>query len=239
MIQKAIVLAAGRGTRMGSLTEDLPKPMLPVQGRPMLEHVIRGLQSVGLREILLVVGYRRELVEEHFRGFDGVRFVTQEVVEGTGRAVQLGRDFVDDDSFLLTYGDILTPAANYRGICEMLAARDAAAAIGVRHVDDPWQGAAVYADAGGAISRIVEKPPKGASATNWNSAGLYVFAPVIFDEIATAPKSVRGEYEITTAIEQLISHGRRVQLFDMRGYWRDVGRPEDLAAVQGDSQFSA
>jgi len=89
----------------------------------------------------------------------------------------------------------------------------------------------VYCDETGAVTKIVEKPPRGTSTTHWNSAGLYAFSPEIFDEIATVPRSPRGEYEITTAIEQLIEHGRPVRMFEMTGAWRDVGRPEDLAVA--------
>jgi dTDP-glucose pyrophosphorylase len=155
----------------------------------------------------------------------------QETAEGTAAAVALGRAFAGSDPFLLTFGDILCNAENYSGICEMLEIKEAAAAIGVKYVDDPWQGAAVYANEAGLVSKMIEKPPRGTSATHWNSAGLYAFGPEIFDEIDTAPKSVRGEYEITTAIEQLIGHKCPVRLFKMRGEWRDVGRPEDLAAA--------
>lgn len=232
MIRKAMLLAAGRGTRMGELTEELPKPMLPLHGKPMIEHIVRRLQQAGLGEILIVVGYRRELIEDHFRtGFSGLSFVVQEVVEGTASAVKLGRDFAGDDPFLLTFGDIICDTSNYAGIAAELERNAAAAAIGVKYADDPWQGAAVYPDAGGMVRKMIEKPPRGTSSTHWNSAGLYAFRPEIFDEIATAPKSARGEYEITTAIEQLIEHGRPVRMFEMTGAWRDVGRPEDLAAA--------
>ena len=101
-------------------------------------------------------------------------------------------------------------------------------------MDDPWRGAAVYADAAGIVSGIVEKPARGTSTTHWNSAGLFAFAPAIFEEIDRIPKSARGEYEITTAIEQLIEHRRMVCMFDMQGAWRDVGRPEDLAFAARD-----
>ncbi|MDE3199268.1 MAG: nucleotidyltransferase family protein [Acidobacteriota bacterium] len=228
MIRKAIVLAAGRGTRMGALTEDVPKPMLPVEGRPMIEHIVRRLQSAGLSEVLLVVGYRRDLIEDHFRGFGGVSFVTQHAMEGTARAALFGRGFAENEPFLLTFGDILTSASNYTGIREVQSRFDAAVVAGVKYVDDPWQGAAVYVDESGAVTRIVEKPAKGASATHWNSAGLYGFGGGMFEEIAAVPKSARGEYEITSAVEQAIAHGRPVRMFEMTGAWRDVGRPEDL-----------
>jgi dTDP-glucose pyrophosphorylase len=196
----------------------------------MIDHIVRRLQEAGLREILIVVGYRREVIEDHFRaGFSGVSFVVQELVEGTASAVRLGRDFVVGGPFLLTFGDIICDASNYSGIAAELEREGAAAAIGVKYADDPWQGAAVYSDADGAVRKMIEKPARGTSSTHWNSAGLYAFRPEIFDEIARAPKSARGEYEITTAIEQLIEKGRPVRMFEITGAWRDVGRPEDLA----------
>lgn len=229
MIRKAVVLAAGRGTRMGALTEELPKPMLELEDKPMLEHIVTRLKSAGIAEILLVVGYRRELIERHFRAFAGVRFVVQDKTEGTAAAVALGREFIGDEPFVLTFGDIICSAANYTGIAQMQQVRDAAAVIGVKYVDDPFQGAAVYADETGLVSKIVEKPMRGTSTTRWNSAGLYAFAPIVFDEIERVPKSPRGEYEITSAVEQMIEGHRPVCMFEMLGAWRDVGRPEDLA----------
>ncbi len=234
MIRKAIVLAAGRGTRMGELTEETPKPMLRVGDAPMLEHIVRRLQSVGIEEILLVVGYRRDLLQAHFRNFPGISFVAQEVVDGTASAVKLGRTFIGDEPFLLTFGDIITPAENYAGIGTELENSGAATVLGVKWAADPWRGAAVYASPDGRVTRIIEKPPPGTSTTNWNSAGLYSMRPRIFREIETIPRSSRGEYEITAAIEQLIAKRQLVRMFEMQGAWLDVGRPEDLAAAPDD-----
>jgi dTDP-glucose pyrophosphorylase len=205
--------------------------MLLLAGKPMLEHIVSRLQLAGVAEILLVVGYRRELIEGHFAQWDGIHFVTQEVIEGTARAVALGRDFIGSDPFLLTFGDIMCAPGNYSGIAAMREARNASAAIGVQWADDPSQGAAVYADEAGCVTRIIEKPAPGTSTTNWNSAGLYAFAPVVFDEIARVTRSARGEFEITSAIERLITAGEPVCMFEMKGLWRDVGRPEDLGAA--------
>jgi dTDP-glucose pyrophosphorylase len=148
--------------------------------------------------------------------------------------VKLARAFVGPDPFLLTFGDIICGSRNYAGICAAMAEHGAAAVLGVKSVDDPWQGAAVYADERGVVSRIVEKPPRGTSTTPWNSAGLYAFSPVIFDEIDTVKKSARGEYEITSAIQQLIDRAQPVRLYELHGAWRDVGRPEDLAQADRD-----
>ena len=102
----------------------------------------------------------------------------------------------------------------------------------VKDVDDPYQGAAVYANEGGRITRIVEKPPKGESTTSWNSAGIYAFRPSIFDELQQVPLSPQGEYELTSAVCQLLEKGRNVRLFAIEGAWRDIGRPEDVAALE-------
>jgi dTDP-glucose pyrophosphorylase len=202
--------------------------MLALAGKPMLEHIVDRLREAGMEEILIVVGFRGDTIVDHFRGrLAGIEFAVQEVVEGTAAAVRLGRGFAGDDSFLLTFGDIICDASNYSAIGRC----DAAAVIGVKSVDDPWQGAAVYADTAGVVSKIIEKPARGTSSTNWNSAGLYAFAPVVFEEIDKLEKSPRGEYEITSAVEQMIGRGLAVRIFEMLGAWRDVGRPEDLEAA--------
>lgn len=218
---------------MGTLTEDLPKPMLPVAGKPMLEHVLDAVRAAGVSEALVVTGYRAEVIEEHFHEYAiPVQFVRQTVVNGTGAAALLAREFVGDGDFLFTFGDVMAAAGDYRGILKRLAEDpEAVAAAGVKRVEDPWQGAAVY-ERGGLVERIVEKPPRGTSSTHWNSAGLYAFRPAVFDELARIPVSPRGEYELTSAVEQFLAAGRRVVLYALEGEWKDVGRPEDLAAAQ-------
>ncbi len=231
-MQKAVILAAGKGTRMGALTENLPKPMIPVAGKPLLEHILDRLREVGIAEAAIVTGYRHELIEAHFEQYPmRISYFHQEVLDGTARAVLLARGFVSDDPFLLTFGDIWCDVADYRGLVAALDA-EAEAVIGVRDVDDPWQGAAVY-ERDGNVIRMVEKPPKGTSATRWNSAGLYVFRAGVFAELERVPKSARGEYEITSAIETMVERGLKLRLYAIQGEWRDVGRPEDLASLGG------
>jgi dTDP-glucose pyrophosphorylase len=102
--------------------------------------------------------------------------------------------------------------------------------VAVKAVDDPWQGAAVYEDHG-RVQRIIEKPAKGTSTTQWNSAGFYVLRPVIFDYLARLKPSPRNEYELTSAIEAMLADGLDLRTSPVQGNWRDVGRPEDLAAI--------
>ena len=233
VLSKCVVLAAGRGTRMGSLTEELPKPMLPLRGRPMLEHILDRLRDAGFTDALIVTGFRADTIEAHFSQYPmPLTFRRQETLDGTGSAAMLAREFCGSDPFLLTFGDILTEANDYRAMADLLAADSAAQAVlAAKWVEDPWQGAAIY-ERNGVVERMIEKPPQGTSTTHWNSAGTYIFRAAIFDELARIPKSPRGEYEITTAIEQLLAAGKRVRLHGLAGNWRDVGRPEDLGAAQ-------
>ena len=117
-VDKAVLLAAGRGTRMRELTADLPKPMIEVRGKPVLQHIVEGLRDAGVRRFLIIVGYRADAVQNFFG--DGtcykidIQYATQITQDGTGRVVDLGRNFVNDSAFVLAYGDILVAPANYK-----------------------------------------------------------------------------------------------------------------------------
>jgi len=229
-----VILAAGRGTRMRALTDDIPKPMLPLAGKPLLEHVLDRLREACFTRALIVTGYRAELIEEYFAGYPmETRFRRQDPIDGTATAARLARDFAGADGFILTFADILTDPADYLGMAGLLEADPAAqAVVGVKRVEDPCQGAAVYEQAG-RVTAIIEKPPPGASATHWNSAGLYAFRPAVFEELDRVPRSPRGEFELTSAVAQMIAAGKRLLLYPVKGDWRDVGRPEDLEAARG------
>lgn len=234
-MQKAVVLAAGRGSRMKALTADRPKPMIELAGKPLLEHILDRLAEARFEQALVVTGYRGEMIENYFADYSvlNVSFRRQEETNGTGSAARLAEDWVGDSLFLLTFGDIVMDAADYRAMAGMLESNpDVAAVAAVKWVADPAAGAAVYEDRH-RITRIVEKPAPGTSTTNWNSAGTYVFRPEVFGELRSIPVSPRGEYEITSAVHQLVAGGRKVMMHALAGDWRDVGRPEDLAAAEG------
>jgi NDP-sugar pyrophosphorylase family protein len=228
-MSKAVILAAGRGTRMGALTGDRPKPMVEVRGKPILEHLLDRLRAAGITEAFIVTGYRAEMIEEHFRRYPlAITFRRQDPVDGTATAAALAREFTGRDDFLLTYGDILTGVPVYRELLDTLGAGpDLSGTLAVKEVDDPWQGAAVY-ETGGIITGIVEKPPRGTSSTRWNSAGIYAFRPVLYGELARVERSPRGEFEITSAIAALAASRRKIRIVPISGAWRDIGRPEDL-----------
>lgn len=229
-IDHAVILAAGRGTRMGVITQAIPKPMLAIAGRPMLEHILERLATAGIKRFLIVVGYHAEAIVNHFRDSRfNIEFRVQEPVNGTGSAALLAKEFVAGGAFLLTYGDILcSPEEYWRAIAAL--DDDTQGVLAVKSVEDPWQGAAVYAE-NSRITKIIEKPPKGTSTTPWNSAGFYCFRARVFDYLAELKPTVRKEYELTSAIDTMLREGLVLKISAIEGEWRDVGRPEDLAEV--------
>jgi UDP-N-acetylglucosamine diphosphorylase / glucose-1-phosphate thymidylyltransferase / UDP-N-acetylgalactosamine diphosphorylase / glucosamine-1-phosphate N-acetyltransferase / galactosamine-1-phosphate N-acetyltransferase len=233
----AVVLAAGKGTRMGELTRTIPKPLVPVAGVPSLERIILGLKSAGFSEFVIVTGYLGSQVREYFASGDklGVKivYVHQEVQEGTARALLLCREACDSNDLLLTFADIITSAENYKRIRESFYRYNCDVIGGIRRVDDPHKGAAVYLDKGWNILRMIEKPPRGTSTTPWNHAGMYCFNSEIFKYLKEIQPSPRGEYEIADAVTQMIADGKTVKAIELTSYWNDLATPEDVQAAEG------
>jgi dTDP-glucose pyrophosphorylase len=233
-VTKAVILAAGRGTRMRELTNDLPKPMIAVRGKPILQHIIEGLRGAGVTNVLLIVGYREDVVRDFFG--DGsafgvsVSYERQVTQDGTGRVVELAKDFTGGDPFLLSYGDILLDPRNY-GV--LAAPGDEEAIISVKHSEDVSKGGAVFVDADFHMTDLREKPKPGEPTSPWYNAGVYLFRPSIYEFTARLEKSPRGEYELTDAIRALALSGRRVRAFELLGDWADVRDPEVLAELNG------
>jgi dTDP-glucose pyrophosphorylase len=231
-VHKAVLLAAGRGTRMRELTNELPKPMIEVRGKPILEHILEGLRAAGVTRFLIVVGYRAEVVRNHFG--DGSRFgvrveyVTQTVQDGTGRVVDLGRGFTEEDPFILSYGDILVAPENYH---RLAALGDAEALISVKKNEDVSKGGAVFVNERFELTDLREKPQPGEPTSPWYNAGVYTFRSSIYAFTAKLEKSPRGEYELTDAIRDLALSGHKVQAIELEGAWADVRDPEVLAQL--------
>jgi dTDP-glucose pyrophosphorylase len=226
-IAKAVLLAAGRGTRMRELTTDVPKPMLQVRGKPVLQHIIDGLRDSGVREFLVVVGWRADVVRDHFG--DSVNYVTQTVQDGTGRVVDLARDFVCNGPFVLSYGDILVDPTNYLRLVDL--ADHVEAIVSVKRNEDVSKGGAVFVNDRFEIIDVREKPAPSEPTSPWYNAGIYAFRPSIFDFTAKLERSPRGEYELTDAIRALAHSGRKVQALELTGKWADVRDPEILAQL--------
>jgi dTDP-glucose pyrophosphorylase len=236
-IQKAVILAAGRGTRMRELTADLPKPMIEVRGKPVLQHIVEGLRDAGIRDCLIVVGYRADAVQDFFG--DGsrynlaIQYTTQTVQDGTGRVVELAHDFVTDHTFILAYGDILVDPANYKRLVNL--SEDIDAMLSVTRGEDVSKGGAVFVNDRMELLDLREKSDRWSGlsqdAVPFYNAGLYAFRPSIFDFTARLKPSPRGEYELTDAIRDLAQSGKKVKALELTGEWADVRDPEILAKL--------
>lgn len=246
---KAVILAAGKGTRMGDLTQEIPKPMLAVQGRPILEHIVEGLKEVGVREFHLVTGWRAEVIESHFG--DGSRFGVrisysrQVVQDGTGKAPELAKDFVGQDDFVLTYGDILVKPETYGQMIERWRSGPFDGVLTVTAGEDVTKGGLFFFDDGRfCLTRLVEKPDAAQlerlradgwirpGRPVWYNAGIYLFRPSLFEYTARLQKSPRGEYELTDALAAMIAGGKVLAGLRIAGRWVDVRDPEVLASLQ-------
>ena len=241
-IDKAVILAAGRGTRMRELTAAVPKPMIVVRGKPVLQHIVGGLHEGGIRDLLLIVGYRADAVRDFFS--DGsrydvaIQYATQTVQDGTGRVLELARDFVDNCPFILAYGDILVAAENYRRLVNV--PDDIEAILTVIRGEDLSKGGAVFVNQQMELVDIREKAQLGEMqrwsglfqhAVPFYNAGLYAFRPSILDFTEKLKPSPRGEYELTDAIRDLAHSGKKVKALELTGEWTDVRDPEILARL--------
>jgi dTDP-glucose pyrophosphorylase len=230
-IAKAVILAAGRGTRMRELTNELPKPMIAVRGKPILLHIVEGLREAGVSKFLIVVGYRADVVQDFFgdgsRFGVGISYEMQILQDGTGKVVELARVFIGTDAFTLSYGDILIDPLNYRRLVRLDA--DTEAIVSVKRDEDVSKGGAVFVNANFELIDLREKPKPGELTSPWYNAGVYAFRPSIFEYIAGLQRSPRGEFELTDAIRDLASSGKKVRALELTGDWADVRDPEILA----------
>jgi dTDP-glucose pyrophosphorylase len=232
-IEKAVLLAAGRGIRMRELTVELPKPMIEVRGKPVLQHIVEGLRDAGIREFFIIVGYRADAVQNFFgdgsRYKIAIQYATQVVQDGTGRVVDIARNFAENSAFILSYGDILVDPQNYKSIVDL--PDDIEAIITVTRGEDVSKGGAVFLNERMELVDLREKSPPGEPTSPWYNAGIYAFRPSIFEFTAKLKPSPRGEYELTDAIRELAQSGKKVRALELTGEWADVRDPEILARL--------
>jgi NDP-sugar pyrophosphorylase family protein len=244
---KAVILAAGKGTRMKELTTDVPKPMLKVQGLPILEHILTGLKASGIREFFIVTGWCAESIENYFQ--DGrrwgvtIRYGRQVVQDGTGKAPELAKEFVGASSFILTYGDILVKPETYARMIKRYNEDYFSGVVTVIGSEDVTKGGLFFFDENFCLKHLVEKPTVAEmeqlrrdawiqeGETAWYNAGIYIFRPSLFEFTAKLQKTSRGEYELTDAIVGLLETHHRLAGLRIEGRWVDVRDPEVLARL--------
>ncbi|WP_101294250.1 sugar phosphate nucleotidyltransferase [Halegenticoccus soli] len=227
-IESAVVLAAGEGTRLRPLTKHRPKPMLPAANRPILEYVFDALIDAGVEDLHLVVGYKRDRVQNHFGAAYRDRPITYHVQGkqlGSGHALLQASHALDAD-FLVVNGDQIVREETVTAVREAHTVEDVATLAVIESEEAPNYGA-VKLD-GDRVVEFTEKPRS--DSYRLLNAGVYVFAPSFFVEVESTPRQ-HGELSLSDSIAQLVENGSPVRGVLTDGIWEDATYPWDLLSL--------
>jgi glucose-1-phosphate thymidylyltransferase len=225
---KAVVLAAGKGTRLRPLTDKRPKGLVKIDGKPLLTHCFDELVSLDASEFVVVVGYRKEQIIDYYGdSYNGVpiTYVHQEDPAGLADALLQAEPEIEDD-FMVMLGDNV-----FRGNLETVVQRqqeqrvDCAFLVEEVPEDEASRYGVCVTNKYGEIIDVVEKPDDPPS--NLVMTGFYTFSPAIFNACRLVQPSDRGEYELSDGIDLLMESGRTIDAVRLDGWRVDVGYPED------------
>lgn len=231
MTLPVVILAAGRGTRMGELTTSRPKHLIEVASRPFLTYLLDNLVAAGCQDFWLVVGYQaaaayefaaREAKRYHLRLINQFERLGDEQY-GTLMPLKAVAPELSGQPFLVVSGDNLYSPADLARLREVTGS-----AVAVRRHEHPERYGVVTQKPDGTVDRIIEKPSH--PATHFINTGLYRMSSGIWPLLPKVERSSRGEYELTDAIN-LLAAREPVQVLELREYWYDFGKPEDIAKV--------
>jgi mannose-1-phosphate guanylyltransferase / phosphomannomutase len=231
MGRQAVILCGGLGTRLGDLTAGLPKPMLPLQGRPLLVHSIERLRAAGFDDFLLAAGFKAELIREYFAAHDfgvRVRVIAEEAPLGTAGPLTLLGDTLAD-RFLLLYGDVFIDF-DAGELWEAHARTEAAATLLVRASDHPWDSDLVAVDATGRVTGFLPAGQARERPRNLANAAVYALSRSL---LPLVPRDRKSDF-IRDLFPAALAAGLRLQAheFSGEGFLKDMGTPERLAQVQ-------
>ncbi|MEF8835734.1 MAG: bifunctional sugar-1-phosphate nucleotidylyltransferase/acetyltransferase [Candidatus Thermoplasmatota archaeon] len=221
---KAFILAAGKGTRMKPLTVNTPKPLLPVGGKPIIQHLIDNIEE-KVDEIIILVGWKGEKIRETVNSEEAdIKFTQQERLLGTADAISHAEKFIED-GFICINGDVIVPKSILHDFIDFFAEKDHST-MGMAKVEDP-ESYGVLITEGDEVKDIIEKPKQPES--DLINAGLYGFTKDIFEAIEKTEKSSRGEYEITDSLQLLIDD--KLLGFEVSEGWYEFSRPWELLSA--------
>jgi mannose-1-phosphate guanylyltransferase/phosphomannomutase len=214
-------MAGGEGARLRPLTSNLPKPMLPMANRPMMEHVVALLRNNGFDDIVVTVAFMANVLRSYFGDGSefGVRmaYATEEAPLGTAGSVRNAREQLDE-RFVVISGDVLTDI-DLASVLDHHVSKGALATIALKAVDDPLEFGIVITRDDGSIERFLEKPTWGQVFSDTVNTGIYVLEPEIFDFIAEG-RPVDFSEEV---FPQVLAAGQPMFGYVAGGYWEDVG----------------
>lgn len=226
---KGLLLAGGHGTRLRPLTYTGNKHMLPIANKPMLLYGLDHLRNAGIRDVGVVLGPIKEGVVETIG--DGSKFginvtyVEQPDPLGLAHAVKVSESFIGDSPFIMYLGDNLLKQG-VQDFLDIFNKRNLDCLVGVCPVKDPSRFGIAELNERREIVRLVEKPKDPKS--NLALIGVYVFSSHVFEAVDQIKPSFRNEFEITDVIQLLVSSGRKVEVEQVSGWWKDTGKPDDL-----------
>jgi len=222
---KAVILAAGKGTRLLPLTEDKPKVLIEINGKPFLWYVLNLFKKLGIDEIAVIVGYKKEKIKEFIAkyGFD-VTLVEQKEQKGTGHATLQAKEFVGNDNFIVYHGDGLWSKKDL----QKFMVEDDLTYMAGKQVEN-WQRYGILLEEKGFLKEKVEKPQKFIGDLAW--VGFFKTTPEIFAELEKVKLSPRGEIEVTDAIN-VLARQKKVKIISLEDYWLDLGTHEDIPKIE-------
>ena len=222
---KAMVLAAGVGSRLDPLTSQLPKPLVPVANRPVMEHILKLLKAHGIEDVVSNLHYLPDKIRNYFG--DGSKlgmnldFRFEPELTGDAGGVRACREYFGNETFIVLMGDLLTDADLTRVIAEHKR-KKAIATIGIKQVDDVSQFGVVVTDKDGFITGFQEKPDPKDALSEFASTGIYILEPEVFDLM---PKD--GTYGFGRQLfPKLLQENLPLLAVDLATYWSDVGTIE-------------
>lgn len=220
---KGVILSGGKGSRLAPITDNYPKQLVPIMGKPILVHCIEYLQMAGIDEIAIIVGDKGEMIEEEIKKHDlglNIQYIYQDEPKGLAHAVSLAKDFTKNDDFIVLLGDNLFDK-RISSLIKRYRETSADSMILLKDVTHPYDFGVVKFDEQGRAVQLVEKPKHFVS--NYAIVGVYLFNQKIYEAIDNIAPSARGELEITDAIGLQVEQGMQVQTEILDSYWFDTG----------------
>ena len=221
---KGVILSGGKGSRLAPITDDYPKQLLPILGKPILFHCIDHLRRSGIKDIAIIINPETgPLIKEAVRKKDypeNISFITQQEALGLAHAINCAKDFADGDDFLVVLGDNLFDKS-LKDLIDKFYTSQSDSLILLKEVERPYDFGVADLDEEGKVKKLVEKPKTFIS--NYAVVGVYLFKSSIFDAIDGLNPSARGELEITDAIAKQVTLGQTVQTAILDSYWFDSG----------------
>ncbi len=222
-IKKAVILAGGKGLKMRPFTYEMPKAMIPINNRPVLEYIIENLRRHDIRELLISVGYLGKKIKQYFG--DGskfgvkIKYIDQGKLEtGTGAPIYQAKKFVGNEAFVLYYSDVLA-SIDFTDMIDFHMANSNIATMALTSTKEPSNWGVVRLQ-GNKVYSFLEKPNKRKDLSNLINAGIYIFEPKIFEYLNEGTKKLEKDVLISLVKKNKLNG------YVFAGHWFDIGSPK-------------